>query len=339
MFLNQPNWDPMICHDGQYWWCYVLTVEPTPEMKFFFTKDNYINLFVSKDCINWENLGPVNFPKTPNALLNAGTPLYKENKFYFFLSVTIKQFSLHLMDQRIFLLSSENGVDFEKIESFRLEPDPQFYATKRYDPENGNMLYAWRDPFLFHDPVSGKYFLYIAAGAIRWGVPPKVAVAIADSFLGPYKLLPPALDLGDYHVDDPRVFFKEIERVHIHYRNQKYHMFFSTWAFNLSETFKSYLNEKGIPAVHGNVYHFISDSPEGPFVLHDETPVILCSTYAQLYGTQIINIGNHDILIGWNPKIFRSHVKDNLIVRWKENDVHLWFRATTGSTNIGSTTL
>lgn len=323
MPFNQPNWDPMVCYDGARWWCYVLTTELKHSRITFFTKHNYITLFVSNDFINWEVIGPVNIPKAPGELLCAGTPLWKDGKLYFFLSSTIKRYGEKLLDQRIFLLSSKNGVDFEREDSFNLEPNPQYYATERYDPENGDMMYAWRDPYLFHDPVSRRHYLYIAAGAAKWGTPPKVAVAVSDSITGPYKLLPPALRFGPCNVDSPEIFFKEIERVHIHYKEGSYHLFFSTWAWNLSEKCRSYFVGKGIPLANGNVYHFISDKPEGPFRIHSDAPVIMGSGHAQLYGTQIINNGVNDLLIGWNPRDFQSCVGDNLVVNWTKEAVHL----------------
>ena len=323
MPFNQPNWDPMVCYDGTYWWCYLLTTKLKHSRTTFFTKHNYINLFLSNDFINWKIIGPVNIPKAPEELLCAGTPFWKDNKLYFFLSSTIKQYGEKILDQRVFLFSSKNGVDFEREDSLNLEPNPQHYATERYNPENGDMMYAWRDPYLFHDPASKKYYLYIVAGAIRWGIPPKVAVAVSDSKTGPYQLLPPALKFGPCDVYSPEIFFKEIERVDIHYRKGIYHLFFSTWAWNLSEKCKAYLAEKGIPPAHGNVYHFISDKPEGPFKINPDSPVIVGSEFAHLYGTQIINDGVNDLLIGWNPKDFRSRVNDSLVVNWTKNAVHL----------------
>jgi beta-fructofuranosidase len=313
----------MVCYDGTRWWCYVITTELNPGMTTFFTRDNYISLFISTDFINWKVVGRVNIPKKPEELLCAGTPVWKDNKLYFFLSATITHYGEELLDQRVFLLSSENGVDFEREDSFVLEPSIKYYATETYNPENGDMMYAWRDPCLFHDPVSKKYYLYIVSGAIRWGIPPKVAVAISDSLTGPYELLPPALKFGTPNVYSHEIFFKEIERVHIHYRKGGYHLFFSTWEWNLSERCKAYLGGKGIPAVNGNVYHFISEKPEGPFKIHPDMPVIIGSGYAQLYGTQIINNGINDLLIGWNQRNYRSRVNDSLVVNWTKDAVHL----------------
>jgi len=89
--------------------------------EYFFTKDNYLNLFVSNDFINGTVIGPVDIPKTPEELLCAGTPCWKDNKLYFFMSPTITHYGEELLDQRVFLLSPKNGVGFEREDSLLLD--------------------------------------------------------------------------------------------------------------------------------------------------------------------------------------------------------------------------
>ena len=225
------SWDPMLLHDGKRWLLYVLTTNEIINQDNFFTQDNYIHGFASENLNSWNswnNLNQILKRQNMNERVCAGSLIKENGIIYFFYSYT-KEITKEILDQKILLATSVDGLNFKFVPEFSLLPDEIIYATNCKDQETGKMVFAWRDPYIFKDPKSDKYFLFICAGGDRWGIPPQVPVAVADSVAGTYKLLPSATKLEVNINNKLHIPFKEIERVQVIYYQDKYYMFFHCW--------------------------------------------------------------------------------------------------------------
>lgn len=203
------------------------------------------------------------------------------------------------------------------------------------------MLFAWRDPFIFKDPKSGKYYLFICAGGVRWGVAPQVAVAVADSLAGPYKLLPPAAEPKISINGKPKMSLEEIERVQILYHRDKYYMLFSCWRNLVSPEMLKLAESLGYKITDSTIYVLSSDSIEGPYEFDLEHLIVRNSSYTEFYGSYVLSSlekKGTTSLIGWYADKFEVNVTkpfrfvqngedcylaDNNILRWKKLNFHV----------------
>ncbi|WP_141699266.1 hypothetical protein [Candidatus Thiosymbion oneisti] len=293
----------------------------------FFSRDNYIHGFRSKTLESWEDLGPIVQPWNNQQRLCAGSALAVDKTIYFFGSYTFDIVPKEILDQRLYLTTSKNGYEFSKSLKFRLEPDPAWYGTKRTHPVTNEMVFAWRDPFIFQDPPSGRYYLFICAGAKRWGVPPTVAVAVAENIMGPYELLPPAVDMTVKLDGKNQQALGEIERIQIVYRNNKYYMLFSCWPFHVNQDFARCCQSMGHSITESTIYILSSDQVTGPYRLDLNCPTVKNSAQTGLYGiyliTPRIEDADESILTGWFPEHFTVCVTDNYRVVWEEGNIHV----------------
>lgn len=316
-----PVWDPMLIHDGEKWFMYTLTTPEKSDRNDFFTKDNFIRGFVSHDLRSWEDIGSVMPAGFYGKRICAGSLIYENDQFHFFCSATIEQFSSELLDQRIFLATSSDGKKFEVDEGFSLEPDPALYKTDVYYPDTNKMMYAWRDPYAFRDPVSGKYYLFICAGGRRWGVPPTIGIAEAESVTGPYCLLPPAAESLIQGPDgETSIPLWEMERVQVSYRNGKYYMMFSVWEHFMDAAWRQSVT-LGKGALSGSATVVLcSDKVTGPYRFDDNTTLIEKPPGSNLYGAMIMpspDLGGEDFVVGWYPGNFRLEVSSDIRVDWE----------------------
>lgn len=335
-----PAWDPMILHDGKQWLLYFLTTQQKKTAGFdpanFFTAANYIHGFASPDLESWQDLGPVITAQTEEERVCAGS-LYKENDLiYFFYSSTVKQLSPDLLDQRLFLATSTDGINFNLDHDFNLPPDASMYPTKCFNPETGEMMFAWRDPAIFKDPKSGKYYLFICAGAVRWGVPPQVGIAVADQIAGPYKLLPPAAEPKIKVQDKLTMTLGEIERIQVHFHDERYYMFCSSWRYLLSPEFLKICEDLGYEITDSTIYVLSSDNVEGPYEFDFDNLIVKNSSHTGFYGSWLVPSPLESEVVnltGWytdkftvnidQPFRFNQNGKDcfltnNNALRWKK---------------------
>ena len=316
-----PVWDPMLTHDGENWFLYLLSTTETSNRDNFFTRDNLIRGFVSRDLDSWQDIGTVIPAGFYGKRICAGSLHHDNGRFYFFCSATMEQFSSELLDQRIFLATSTDGRKFEIEEGFSLEPDPALYGTKAWYPDSDRMMYAWRDPYVFRDPVSGKFYLFICAGGDRWGAPPKIAVAEADSLAGPYRLLPAAaksLLRGPNGADSVPV--REMERVQVSYRNGRYCMMFSVWEHFMDEAWKQSMIRRGGVLSGSATVVLWSDSVTGPYRFDDSATLIEKPPGANLYGAMNVSSpdpARGDFVVGWYPENFKPEVSSGIRIDWE----------------------
>jgi len=92
-----------------------------------------------------------------------------------------------------------------------------------------NKIGAWRDPFVFYDTESKRYYMTISARDQNYGREYNGCVALAESTdLLDWKILPPIFSPGIYD---------EIETTQIIYHINLYYLFFSTHASNYQPAF------------------------------------------------------------------------------------------------------
>jgi hypothetical protein len=312
-------WDPMLVKQGDHWFLYVMAARKGVDQESFFIEQNHIHGFSSTDLKHWVDLGVIVGLPADSGRLCAGNVILVDGKFYFFFSCTIKQLSMDSLDQRIFLATSMDGKKFVLNNQFSLPPDPELYKTRRVNPETGKMMFAWRDPFCFQDPLSGNYYLFICCGGFRWGVPPNIAIGVADKVAGPYTLIPEAVKLTVAIEDTLVMPVSEIERVQVLFRNGRYFIIFSAWKRYVNEAF--FRSDPGVDAdiTDSTIYILVSDNIEGPYRVYTKGPVVQGSKRTGMYGTCLLQVpGQEDAYYahGWYPDSFRVDVSGRYKCKW-----------------------
>jgi hypothetical protein len=308
-------WDPMLLWDGARWLLYVLAMpRGGAHAGSFFTRDNYVHGFESKDLHTWRDLGPVIEPSGPDERLCAGNPIYREGRYYVFGSSTIRQFDRRHLDQRVFLAASTDGVHYRRAADFRLDPDPALYPHPCQGPD-GDMLFAWRDPFPFQDPLSGRHYLFICTGGERWGRTPAVAVAVAQRLTGPYRLLPDAIRLP--YVDNAfGAPVGEIERIQVQYHEGRYYLTFSCWHRLVDEAWLRTSYPRLGAVDDASLYVLESDRVAGPYTLPANCPLVSGSSGSGLYGTCFAWGGGRAFAVGWRTENYTVLVDGSPVTCW-----------------------
>jgi len=326
-------WDPMLVNYQDTWYLYLLAHKRDKDQGAFFTqgtfftRDNHIHGFFSKTLESWEDLGPIIQPWNNQQRLCAGSALAVDQTVYFFGSYTFDIVPAEILDQRLYLSTSSNGYAFYNEPKFHLEPDPKWYGTRRTHPVTNEMVFAWRDPFIFQDPKSRRYYLFTCAGAKRWGVPPTVAVTVAENITGPYKILPPAVDTTVKLNGKKQQAIGEIERIQIIYNKEynKYYMLFSCWPFYVNQNFVRFCRSIGHSITKSTIYILSSDLVTGTYRFDPNCPVVRNSEKTGLYGSYMITQktdGNGEyILTGWVPEHFTVYISDEYRVTWEEENI------------------
>ncbi len=139
-----------------------------------------------------------------------------------------------------------------------------------------------------------------------------IGLAVSDQINGPYEVLPPVT----YPVisETKEGVYYEMERPQVIYRDEKYHLFFSSAT--------SLINQKWIKQVgkgritNSSLYWYISDKVTGPFVPSSGKPVVKGSESTELYGTNIIEAPNGKLIAcGSNINTFTLEVSERFPVR------------------------
>jgi hypothetical protein len=144
---------------------------------------------------------------------------------------------------------------------------------------------AWRDPFIFHDPDSKKYYMLIAARKKGRSKEYNGCVAVAESIdLMKWKLLKPLLAPGIY--DE-----MEVPQMILH--GGFYYLFFSTHAANYNPRYSK------IAGSHGGLHCYYSKKLFGKYQPVNENGVVF-DREKEIYDL-IIAANNKKTLtaIGW----------------------------------------
>ncbi len=277
---------------------------------------------ISADLKQWEYLGVALQPdpahKWQSGRILSGS-VYKENGvYYLFYSASPPEPSI--FDESIGLATSTDGITWEPCAEEFLKLDTQFYCSSLRDgvkKHNG-----WRDPYIFKDPKTKLYYLFITASCP--GEHPTfrgcVGLAVSDKIDGFYKVLPP--------VTYPLVpgtnegIYYEMERPQVIYRGGKYHLFFSAAT--------EFINPKWVQQIgngqitHSSLYWYISDNITGTFLPSSPMPVVKGSKDIGLYGTSFVEAPDGKLIAcGTNIDTFTLEVSERFPVRWENNSIEI----------------
>ena len=224
----------------------------------------------------------------------------------------MEQLSAEMLDQRLFLATSNNGVRFNIEEGFSLEPNEEWYGTRVHHPQSGEMFFAWRDPYIFRDPISGNYYLFICSGGERWGVPPKIAVAVSGSVRGPYALqTPAAVSYGEVDAGVEGVPVWEMERVQVTYHKGRYRMLFSVWGWLIDEKWKAKIEAKCGSIGRSVTFMLSSDKVDGPYRFDEGVQLVWSRNQNNMYGLMLVDTSDkfdQPPVAGWVPGLFQAQL-------------------------------
>ena len=182
---------------------------------------------VSTDLKNWTRLPTALRPgledSWDNFSLWTGCVIEKDKKFYMFYTGRNKNPDVKWI-QKIGIATSDDLINWEKHDKNPiLEADNEVYEMRNGKNRVGK-IGAWRDPYVFRDPKTDKYYMLITAR--EKGDTDEyngcIGIAESDDILN-WNLLPPLLAPGVY--DE-----MEVPQMIIH--NNLYYLFFSTQAGN-----------------------------------------------------------------------------------------------------------
>lgn len=199
---------------------------------------------ISKDLVNWKKLPtplrPGKKGEWDDLALWTGS-IIKKGKTYYLYYTGRKKDENQWWIQRIGLATSQDLVHWQKYDKNPiLEADPRFYFMKNEKNRLGKIS-AWRDPYVFRDPKTGKYYKTISARTKSRAKEYNACIALAESDdLVNWKTQPPILSPGIYD---------EMETPQIIFHNGLYYLFFSVF---WDENFKpSWVKKNGIrPGLH-----------------------------------------------------------------------------------------
>jgi len=305
-------WDPCWCRWKGQWWVYTLArttkYHKDTSLPMFLRRSHAVG-FRSDDWKHWEFLGKVITSPRKYGVVNAGDVVPEGNILHLFLSHLDYHAGGKKMGQSLLYATSHNGKDF-RLQRVPFEPRlPEFNTIRRHE-ETGEWLHSCRDPYLFHDPRSGDWFMYVTTGGHRWGVPPRQVVARSVELGGPWTVRGVALD--DPKWKGYRVL-REIERASVVYANGTYWMlaygmYFSNRAMRL-------FADAGHPISRRSVCLWHADNPEGPFQFIEKKPILMECDQAGLYWNDhekgIAGLGR----IGWNQ------VLPEMLVQFPEQEL------------------
>lgn len=183
-----------------------------------------------------------------------------------------------------FVVSDPQPVTFVGWGEHTIMVEPDRYWYEQSEGFAGGFVFAWRDPYYFRDPRSGRSFITFtarSAGTVEFsawnGV---VGLAVADDEeLTSWTLLPPLLDALQVN--------NELERPHHLYIDGRYYMFFTS---GTAERFDPSLSD--VEAIRPTgAYGFVADEFQGPYTPLNGSGLVLANPLAapaQTYSYQVL---------------------------------------------------
>lgn len=312
-------WDAMIFKDGELYRLYYLLGKSSARP---FWSVGQLAAAISTDLRTWEYLGVV-FEPDPISDWQSGRilagSLYKENGIYYFFYAAAPP-QPRTLEENIGLATSTDGITWQRRAEPFLRPDPQFYCTSLR--EGTQIHHGWRDPYIFKDPVTSKYYLFITSSC--YGPNPAfqgcIGLAVADKIDGPYTVLPP--------VAYPKVpgteegIHYEMERPQVFYRNGLYHLFFSASTLHLNPKWVKQVGREQV--TNCSLYWYVSESITGPFIPSSAKPVVPGSESTDLYGTSFIEAPDGQLVAcGTHPGTSTLEVSTRFPVHWENSSVKI----------------
>lgn len=265
-------WDSWIFADGPLFRLFHLDAEDNAEPASRHDRAQ-IRGAVSKDLVHWRDVGPL-LGSAPAGAWDDGAiwtgNTYREgDELVLFYTARNQREG---QTQRIGLATSKDGVHFTRGEAPLLSADPRWYETQEDSP----VYRAFRDPFVFLDPVSGDYLMYVTAKT-KDGDPTFrgcIGLARARTLRGPYEPLPPVLAPG---------LFAQMEVPQVIQRDGKTFLFFSAAKADLSPELAARARQP-----EAGLFGYVADDPRGPFRPLGETGLIAGSEL-DLYSVKLLD--------------------------------------------------
>ena len=308
------NWDPWILRDGDIYRLFYLRGLPrqTPWWKV-----SKICGAISTDLKNWQDLGTILEPNPNNdwesGRIYAGCAYKEDDTYYLFYSGGGSE-GIHLKNEAIGLATSSDGLHFSRYSNnYLVKPDED---NPWYGRCNWTGHFHWRDPYVYKDDHTGKYYLFICASAKATGnFQGCVGLAVADKISGPYEILPPAVQVPVNAEDWP---YYHMERPQVIYKDGKYHLFFSCFKTFMNPRWLQKVNSKRV--TNSSLYWYISDRLTGPYEpVNQDDFIIKGSEKTGMYGTNFLQVSTDPaelIAYGWYHRLYALGVAPVFRVDW-----------------------
>ncbi len=273
-----------------------------------------IGYWYSQDGRNWTFAGRV-FPEEDGLGSRqwSGGALYDQGNLYLFYTAAgrkrepVVRFEQRIAAAKAKIVANAQGVSFTNWTPHQIivEPEGVHYQTQiqanytpsglvepepgpSSDPADGshNIIYSFRDPWFFEDPVDGKSYLLFAASTP--GTPQEKTCTINNigNVANSDKILPGVADysgsVGIAVAPDPNNLFvwkrlpsvfhaqcvnQQLELPRFVFKDGKYYLFIASHKF----TFPQDLRDNGLDALYG----FVSDSLYGEYTPLNESGLVL----------------------------------------------------------------
>lgn len=174
-------------------------------------------------------------------------------------------------------------VSFVDWGEHRIFIEPDLFWYEESEGFIAGVVFAWRDPYYFRDPRSGRSFVTFTARTANTrftGWNGCIGLAVADDeALSSWTLLPPLIDALEVN--------NELERSHHLYIDGRYYLFFSSGGL-----FRFDPQLSDVPAAESaGLYGFVADELQGPYVPLNGTGLVLANppaAPAQGYSFQVL---------------------------------------------------
>lgn len=318
------NWDPWILKDGDVYRLFYLRGTPGCTPWWAISK---ICGAISTDMKHWQDLGTIIEPEPANywesGRMCAGC-IYKENDIYYLFYSASPREGIDYNTEAIGLATSVDGLHFSRYSNnYLLKPkdnDPWYGRC------NGKDHFHWRDPYIFKDAKTGRYYMFICASArIPGNFPGCMGLAVADKITGPYNILPPAVKVPIERAEDWPYY--HMERPQVIYREGKYHLFFSCFKYLMNPRWLKKVKEKRI--TNSSLYWYVSDKVEGPYApVNEDDYIVRGSEKTGMYGTNFLQVSTQPekfVAYGWYHRLHSLAVSQAFKVNWKNTSNPLDF--------------
>lgn len=283
-------WDSWFIRDKNKFHVFYLQAIPTKDPEERHNSRVTIGHAVSDDLINWNELPTALEPgendSWDNLALWTGSVIKKDEKYFMFYTGRNRGEDQKWI-QKIGLAGSDDLLQWEKAKNNPIFEAEQYYYIDNEKNKLGK-IGTWRDPFVFQDPKSKKYFMTISARVKNKAREYNGCVAIAESNnLTEWKILPP--------IFSPQVY-DEIETTQVIFHNGFYYLFFSTFESSYEPNFAK---EKDS---FGGLHCYYSDNLFGHYKPVNGSGVVL-GNEEEMYAVRLLH-DSDDVFfaIGWLNK-------------------------------------
>ena len=315
------SWDAMLFKDDNIYRLLYLTGDASSN-PFWTTGE--IAAAISTDLQTWQYQG-ITIPSKPEHHWESGRILagsiYKENEtYYLFYSAAPSQL---LLEERIGLAISTDGITWKRFPNPFLELDTRFYAYRDCIHQGEPAThYPWRDPYIVKEPNTGRYYMFMTANGQgnQSSFLGCVGCAVADKIDGSYQILPPAAYPLLEGTEEG--IYVEMERPQVIYQHGQYHLFFSITPEGINP---KWLKKVGRDGINGSSLHwYVSDKIMGPYKAVSEKPIVKGSDKTELYGTNFIQTPKGEfIAYGFYQSTFTLEISPHFPVRWDKDHLEI----------------